>query len=98
MKIHYFQRYHTKENVSTANTMLLLSRLYQYSPDRFFLLLKQLCYPDSADPFEPEIAFEMVNTPRSGGYESGLFAACGKMPPINTHRPTRASRSTCKQA
>ena len=42
MKIHYFQRYHTKENVSTANTMLLLSRLYQYSPDRFFLFLKQL--------------------------------------------------------
>lgn len=59
MKIHYFQRYHTKENVSTANTMLLLSRLYQYSPDRFFLFLKQLCYPDSADPFEPEIAFEI---------------------------------------
>ena len=50
MNIHYFQRYHTKENVSTANTMLLLSRLYQYSPDRFFLFLKQLCYPDSADP------------------------------------------------
>ena len=59
MKIHYFQRYHTKENVSTANTMLLLSRLYQYSPDRFFLFLKQLCYPDSADPFESEIAFEI---------------------------------------
>ena len=35
MKIHYFQRYHTKENVSTANTMLLLSRLYQYSPIGF---------------------------------------------------------------
>ena len=30
MKIHYFQRYHEKENVATANTMLLLSRLYQY--------------------------------------------------------------------
>ena len=59
MKIHYFQRYHTKENVSTANTMLLLSRLYQYSPDRFFRFLKQLCYPDSADSFEPEIAFEI---------------------------------------
>ncbi len=37
-------------------------------------------------------------TPRFGGYESDLFAACGKMPPINTHLPTRASRSTCKQA
>ena len=36
MKIHYFQRYHEKENVATANTMLLLSRLYQYSSDKFF--------------------------------------------------------------
>lgn len=59
MKIHYFQRYHAKENVATANTMLLLSRLYQYSPDQFFRFLKQLCYPDSADSFEPEIAFEI---------------------------------------
>ena len=40
MKIHYFQRYHAKENVATANTMLLLSRLYQYSPDKFYRLLK----------------------------------------------------------
>lgn len=31
MKIHYFQRYHEKENVATANTMLLLLRLYSYS-------------------------------------------------------------------
>lgn len=38
------------------------------------------------------------NTPRFGGHESDLFAAYGKMPPINTHLPTRASRSTCKQA
>ena len=41
---------------------------------------------------------DSANTPRFGGYESDLFAACGKMPPINTHLPTRASRSTCKQA
>ena len=29
MQIHYFQRYYAKENVETANTMLMLSRLYQ---------------------------------------------------------------------
>lgn len=40
MKIHYFQRYHEKENVATANTMLLLSRLYSYSSDKFFGFLK----------------------------------------------------------
>ena len=56
MKIHYFQRYHAKENVATANTMLLLSRLYQYSSDKFFRLLKTEFFSDS---FEPEIAFNL---------------------------------------
>ena len=35
-EIHYFQRYHTEENVHTANAMLLLSRLYNYSPRKFY--------------------------------------------------------------
>lgn len=34
-KIHYFQRYHQKENVVTNNTLLLFSRLYNYSPKKF---------------------------------------------------------------
>lgn len=42
MKVHYFQRYHGKENVATANTMLLLSRLYAYSPDKFYRVLEDL--------------------------------------------------------
>lgn len=56
MKIHYFQRYHEKENVATANTMLLLSRLYQYSSDKFFRFLKSEFFSDS---FEPEISFHL---------------------------------------
>jgi hypothetical protein len=56
MKIHYFQRYHEKENVATANTMLLLSRLYSYSSDKFFRLLKSQCFSDS---FNPEIVFTL---------------------------------------
>lgn len=56
MKIHYFQRYHGKENVATANTMLLLSRLYQYSPDKFFNLLQSEIFIDT---FEPEIVFDL---------------------------------------
>lgn len=56
MKIHYFQRYHQKENVATANTMLLLSRLYSYSSNKFFQLLKSEFFYDS---FEPEIVFEL---------------------------------------
>lgn len=56
MKIHYFQRYHEKENVATANTMLLLSRLYSYSSDKFFRFLKSQYFFDS---FNPEIIFTL---------------------------------------
>lgn len=56
MKIHYFQRYHTKENVATANTILLLSRLYQYSTDKFFRFLNSLVFLEN---FEPEIVFQL---------------------------------------
>lgn len=56
MKIHYFQRYHSKENVATANTMLLLSRLYSSSSDKFFSFLKSQYFSDS---FEPEISFTL---------------------------------------
>ncbi len=56
MQIHYFQRYHEKENVATANTMLLLSRLYSYSSDKFFRFLKSEYFSDS---FNPEIIFNL---------------------------------------
>lgn len=56
MKIHYFQRYHRKEDVITANTMLLLSRLYQYSPDKFFQFLKTGLFEEE---IEPEISFHL---------------------------------------
>lgn len=55
MKIHYFQRYHKGEDVATANTMLMLSRLYNYSSNKFFQLLKDLFFADN--DFEPEIEF-----------------------------------------
>ena len=58
MQVHYFQRYHDKENVATANTMLLLSRLYSYSPEKFFGFLKAELFSDLAE-FEPEISFSM---------------------------------------
>lgn len=56
MKIHYFQRYHQKENVATANTMLLLSRLYASSPNNFFQFCKSLFLSDT---FDPEIVFNL---------------------------------------
>lgn len=42
MKVHYFQRYTQKENVATANTMLLISRLYRESTSKFFDFLQAL--------------------------------------------------------
>ena len=59
MKIHYFQRYHAKENVATANTMLLLSRLYSYSPDKFFKFFKFLNSEYLSEKFNPEIVFTL---------------------------------------
>lgn len=40
--IHYFQRYSQPENVATNNTLLLLSRLYQHSPNNFKGFLNEL--------------------------------------------------------
>ena len=40
--IHYFQRYSQPENVATNNTLLLLSRLYQHSPNHFQGFLNDL--------------------------------------------------------
>jgi len=40
--IHYFQRYSQPENVATNNTLLLLSRLYNYSPNKFNGFLSEL--------------------------------------------------------
>ena len=56
MNIHYFQRYHSKENVETSNTLLMLSRLYNFSPDKFFMLLNNLFFGESQSP---EISFEL---------------------------------------
>lgn len=56
MEIHYFQRYHQKENVATANTMLLLSRLYSYSPNKFYQVFKNHFFPDL---FNPEITMRI---------------------------------------
>ena len=67
MQIHYFQRYHQKENVATANTMLLLSRLYHESSEKFFLFLKSEFFADS-QAFQPEPSFRLqVNNRRKNG-------------------------------
>ncbi|MBQ6787099.1 MAG: hypothetical protein IJO85_05195 [Lachnospiraceae bacterium] len=56
MKIHYFQRYHGKENVDTSNAMLMLSRLYNYSSDKFYTMLNNLILRENDTP---EISFDL---------------------------------------
>lgn len=56
MQIHYFQRYHSKENVDTSNTMLMLSRLYNYNADKFFSMLNSLILGEDESP---EITFDL---------------------------------------
>ena len=56
MQIHYFQRYHSKENVDTSNTMLMLSRLYNYNADKFFSMLNSLILGENKSP---EITFDL---------------------------------------
>ena len=56
MKVHYFQRYHDKENVATANAVLLLSRLYAYSTKKFYQLLRNEFFEES---YDPEISFDL---------------------------------------
>ena len=56
MQIHYFQRYHSKENVDTSNTMLMLSRLYNYNADKFFSMLNTLILREDESP---EITFDL---------------------------------------
>ncbi|MDO4439769.1 MAG: hypothetical protein Q4B74_01455 [Eubacteriales bacterium] len=56
MQIHYFQRYHSKENVDTSNTMLMLSRLYNYNADKFFTMLNSVILGEDESP---EITFDL---------------------------------------
>jgi len=56
MQIHYFQRYHSKENVDTSNTMLMLSRLYNYNADKFFSMMNALILGETESP---EITFDL---------------------------------------
>ena len=59
MLTHYFQRYHQKENVETANAMLLISRLYAYSHTKFYDFLLDLFEEDKS--FEPICDMQVQN-------------------------------------
>ena len=58
MKTHYFQRYHSKENVDTNNAILLLSRLYLNSPSDFYNFL-DILIEDRIPDFDAELKFNL---------------------------------------
>lgn len=76
VRVHYFQRYHQKENIATANTMLLLSRLYQHSPDAFYRTLRSLI---QLDYFEPEPAFTIQDVAEESVPDASITQAGFKL-------------------
>ena len=58
MQVHYFQRYHSAENVATANTMLMLSRMYNYDANKFFAMLNERILKNSIQD-SSEMKFEI---------------------------------------
>jgi hypothetical protein len=68
MRPHYFQNYVTEENVHTANTMLLLSRLYEYSSVKFYeLMIKLGILPEYSDPQDFDLHINMQERSVSNG-------------------------------
>lgn len=57
--IHYFQRYHSKENVHTANAFLLINKLYQYNPQYFYNLLDLLVAEDTSMDYQFRLSMTM---------------------------------------
>ena len=45
--VHYFQRYHSRENTHSANTCLLLSRLFHYDSKLFYNVISSIFGVDS---------------------------------------------------
>lgn len=70
MEVHYFQRYTQKENVATANTMLLLSRLYMDSTSKFYKFLQNNIFNDKANL---EIEFTLQEKHKNSVPDATIF-------------------------
>ncbi len=69
-KLHYFQRYSQAENVVTNNTLLLFSRLYAQSAQRFEAFLADLL---ENEPPEIGVRFTQQRTGSGGTVPDGLL-------------------------
>ncbi|HVT61994.1 MAG TPA: hypothetical protein VHD33_00700 [Legionellaceae bacterium] len=56
-RIHYFQRYNAKENWVTNATLLLLSRLYHYSPSKFKTVINEIVSEENKVELEIGVVF-----------------------------------------
>lgn len=56
MRTHFFQRYQSKENVDTANALLLLTRVYHYDPRAFFAFVESELIGEQVDL---DVSFEL---------------------------------------
>lgn len=74
MKVHLFQRYHTKENVATANALLLLSRMYASSAAEFYTFLSNYILPNGT---EAETSFELQKKTKT---KRSVLDACISQP------------------
>lgn len=74
MKVHFFQRYHSKENVATANALLLLTRMYASSAVEFFYFLSNYILPYGT---EAEISFELQKKTKT---KRSVLDACISQP------------------
>ncbi len=72
MEIHYFQRYHSQENVSTANTMLLFSRLYSHSSSKFYNLIENIL-EEEYEPLNFELSIKLQEKSKDSVPDAVIF-------------------------
>ena len=70
--IHYFPRYSQKENMVTNNTLLLFSRLYQNSPEKFTRFINAVL-EESGIELDTMVRFKQQQKAASGRVPDGFI-------------------------
>jgi len=71
-KIHYFQRYSQKENMVTNNTLLLMSRLYNESPEKFRIFINTILEDNNIE-LETMVKFKQQQKSTGGSIPDGCI-------------------------
>lgn len=70
--IHYFPRYSQKENMVTNNTLLLFSRLYNNSPQKFKMFMNNML-EESGVELDTTVIFKQQEKSKGGSIPDGLI-------------------------